>query len=163
MLLARVPLIFGIDSCIFALQNTPVYKFGMYMIHAFYELGTYQVYATKRLVRCTASKCNCFLEFFSKLNPRRFGRACRAIIDRTIMCQRTRDFLMATPNASEIPTITYRLNSPFFSRWPPTPRILGRAGLKIATLQTGSHHFISVEPANLSFVCDACEDWWVCG
>jgi hypothetical protein len=45
------------------------------------------------------------------------------------------------------------------------PASLGRAGMKIATLQTGRHHLvlISVEPANLCFVCDACENWWVCG
>ncbi len=44
-------------------------------------------------------------------------------------------------------------------------RILGRAGVQIATLQKGSHHLvsISVKSANLCFVCNACEEWRVCG
>ncbi len=47
----------------------------------------------------------------------------------------------------------------------PSASILGRAGKKIATLQTGSHHLvlICVEPAkHLCFVCNACEHWGVC-
>ncbi len=56
-----------------------------------------------------------FSRFFLQLESATLWARCRAIIDRTIMCQRTRDFWMATPNASEIPTITYRLNSTFQS------------------------------------------------
>ncbi len=58
---------------------------------------------------------------------------------------------MATSNANNYIPIE---QSTFQCGCRPPARILGRAGLKIATLQTGSHPFvlISVEPANLCCV-----------
>jgi hypothetical protein len=82
---------------------------------------------------------------------------------------RTMTSVMAS-NASEIQTLQYRLKSSLFSQLPPTgphlgPGWKGNSKLVLATIQTGSHHFllISVEPAYLCSVCNACEDWSVCG
>ncbi len=73
-----------------------------------------------------------------------------------------RDYVRTPPNSQELHTDWTAHISVGSS---PQARIFGRAGVKIATLQTGSHHFvlISVKPANLYFMWNAREDWWVCG
>ena len=72
-----------------------------------------------------------------------------------------------TPNAPEISTIPYRLNSTFQSAAAHQPS-LGRAGKEIATVGTGSawpseFSFNLIDRAKIAVVRDACEHRRVCG
>ncbi len=75
---------------------------------------------SKCLKRFFLERAASFSRFFLEIEPATLLARCRAI-----MYQRRRGFFMAAPNASEIPIITYRLNSPLFSRRPPIGPHLG--------------------------------------